>query len=217
MKQTARLPMEDDSQNELKPKWKELLYPVVIGLGVGAGGFCVMLAGYGVLFYYLWVFILPFIAVISLLSRPRSFRAFLIRFSLIAVLGAVLTGLGLGLLIIKKWSVCSDLNSIISELEDYRTANGAYPPGLSAVHKPNRLKIGEGRTTREGINLEGCSDYDAVFYLSPDEFLCIVPITKMLPMVFTRVYIYRWSTSEPRWRSEKLVWSLGVSEETPDK
>jgi hypothetical protein len=209
--------MEDKSQNGSKPKWKGLLYPLAVGLALGAGGFCVMMTGYGVLFYYLWFLILPFILVISVRFRPRSLRACLVRIGLIAATAAVLTGLGLGLLIVRRRSICSDLESLISELEDYRRANGAYPPDLSAIRRPEHLKIGEGRTAGTGINLEGCSEYDAVFYLLPDEFLCIVPITKMLPMVFTRVYVYRWSTSEPCWRSEKLVWTLGVSEEARDK
>jgi hypothetical protein len=209
--------VEDKLQSELKSKRERLLYPLAVGLGVGIGGFCIMMRGYGVLFYYLWVFILPFILVISLLSRPRSLQAYLVRVGLVVIIGAVLTCLGLGLLIMKKQSICSDLDSMISELEDYRKSNGAYPPDLSALRKPGHLRIGEGRTAETGINLEGCNDYDAVFYLSPDEFLCIVPITKVLPMSFTRIYVYRWSTSEPCWRSEKLVWSLGVSEEAQDK
>jgi hypothetical protein len=217
LKAAANSLMEDKSQNESKPRWKRLLYPLVAGLLLGAGGFHVMMTGYGVLFHYLWVFILPFVLVISLLFRPHSLQAYLVGLGLITVIAAVLTSLGLGLLIVKKRSVCSDLNPIISELEDYRKANGTYPPDLSAVRRPGHLKIGEGQTTGEGINLEGCSDYDAVFYLSPDEFLCIVPITKVLPMSFTRVYVYRWSTGQPRWTSEELIWSLSVSEETQDK
>ena len=190
---------------------RRFLFPLILGAGFGVVGFCLSLSGYVVPIVQLWPVTVVIVLVASApIRREQSSSPYLIRISIIATLLIALTGCGHGILLLRKWRVCQKLNPVISEIESRRKTSGTYPLDLSTLHLPDGLKIRTGKTTKAGLDLEEIGDADAVFYLSKDDLVCIVPVSKMLPMSFTRLYVLEWAAQEPHWKSDKIIWSFSV-------
>jgi hypothetical protein len=45
--------------------------------------------------------------------------------------------------------------------------------------------------------------------MTTNYFLCVVPVSKVLPLSFTRFYAYTRNIDESDWQWEKIVWMLG--------
>jgi hypothetical protein len=185
------------------------LFPLILGAVFGIAGFCLSLSGYVVPIVMLWPVTVVLLLVSSIpLRREQASPPYLVRVTVIAAMLILLAGCGHGARLLRKWAICQELGPVLSEIEALHKANGTYPLDLSAVHLPSGLRIRTGKMAGEGIDLEEVHDADAVFYLSKDGLLCIVPVTKMLPMSMTRFYVFRWSTEEPHWKSNKMIWSF---------
>lgn len=186
------------------------LYPFVIGGLLGTSGFFVMLLGYGVWLYYLRgliVFCLFVFLSISFLPL-RPLPLYLARLAIATMLCVLLTSAGLGILLLEKQATCRALVPVWVQLDYQRKATGSYPSTFSNIREPVGLKI-RWEITPTGIDVNGINRCDAVFYLSPTNCYCIVPITKILPWSFTRFYVYRWSTDQPQWIIEKVMMIWG--------
>ncbi|HUU70908.1 MAG TPA: hypothetical protein VM186_15375 [Planctomycetota bacterium] len=185
------------------------LYPVIAGSALGVGGLVAMLNGFGGYIYYLWWLLLPVIVVLSLARVGQRPLGRLGTFGVMAGLAASLTAAGVGVQILKKHSTCRAVDAVIAELEKHRALHGSYPADLAGIEKPADLVIKTSRTTPNRIMIEGINDCDAMFYLSSDNCLCLVPVTRTMPISITRFYAYQWCTDDPHWRLEKIIWWLG--------
>lgn len=189
---------------------KRLIYPITIGLLFGVAGFLLTVRGYAIYLYYSWILLLFLLAVISAPSKAaRTVTGYFLRMLLIAFIAVGLTAAGLGVLILQKQSTCRAISVTIACLENHRSKMGAYPSDLAGMDVPPDLRLRVNRIADSGISLEGIDECDAVFYLLPDRFLCVVPITKTFPISITRFYVYQWASDDPHWRTEKIVWLLG--------
>ncbi|HUW33484.1 MAG TPA: hypothetical protein VM223_17890 [Planctomycetota bacterium] len=181
------------------------LYPVIAGSALGVGGLVAMLNGFGGYIYYLWWLLLPVIVVLSLARVGQRPLGRLGTFGVMAGLAASLTAAGVGVQILKKHSTCRAVDAVIAELEKHRAAHGTYPADLAGIEIPADIVIKTSRITPTGILIEGINDCDAMLYLSPESCLCLIPLTKTIPMSFTRFYAYEWYTEDPHWRLQKII------------
>ena len=115
-------------------------------------------------------------------------------------------------------SRCKACEPILALLEQHRTEHGQYPLRLSEVQRFARaqhdagLAVAQGEFSEHGIDLDGINSHDALIFLNTNFVSCVVPVTKLLPMSFTHLYVYRWSNDDPFWKYEKLVWTLGLKD-----
>jgi hypothetical protein len=49
---------------------------------------------------------------------------------------------------------------------------------------------------------------DAVFYLAPDRFACVVPIQKPMFISITGFRVFRYSSGDPEWVQDYIVWMI---------
>jgi len=180
------------------------------GLVLGLAGAGVAWAGYGTLLYYArW----PLLAVSVLLALPGLFRKnplqFAVHWLLLAGIAAGIWQGGVWARKFQKMRVCRELDALIVRAEDFRAANGRYPETLGEVVFSTRLSMNTGHFGKSGIDLAGVNRHDATVYFSSNRFACVVPVTKMLPVSITRFYAYTWTSENPGWRCEKIVWFIG--------
>ncbi len=185
-------------------------YPILVGVVFGLIGAGVALTGFGALLFYGRY---PILAVSILLALPGLFRKnpvqFAVHWLLIAGIAAGVWQGGVWARKFQKLRICHELNALIPLVEAYREANGRYPETLGEVEFPTRLSLNTGHFGKSGIDLAGMNSHDATVYLATNRFACVVPVTKMLPMSITRFYAYAWTSEDPGWRCEKIVWFIG--------
>jgi len=85
--------------------------------------------------------------------------------------------------------------------------------GFALAQRDSGLDIAQGEFSGHGISLDGINSHDALVYLDTNFVSCVVPVTKQLPMSFTRLYVYGWSGDTPSWKYDKLVWTFGLKDE----
>lgn len=190
-----------------------LILGLVLSLLFGAAG----LAGYGVVVYYGWVFLLVFIFLIALpiIKRKPSITAYLscavILFAF-SIGGAFVGHWGRQLQCRSRSKACEP---ILALLQQHRDEYGQYPlrllevQGFERAQRDAGLVVAQGEFSEYGIDLDGINTHDALIFLGTNFVSCVVPVTKLLPMSFTRLYVYRWNNDDPFWKYDKLVWTLG--------
>ncbi|MFA6356622.1 MAG: hypothetical protein WCY23_05895 [Candidatus Omnitrophota bacterium] len=191
---------------------KQTLIKAII---LGAIGFWIAFKGYGVIFYYGWIFILLLLIVSSIPPKIENLiKNITINFVIIAVLSLSLTATGQGIRMFQKWQVCNKLNPVIAELEKYKKAKGEYPLSLDSISKPGNLKILAIREPEEdnSASLFALNENDAIIYLSKNTCGACVPVTKVLIFSFTRFYAYTYSSADSAWKLERVIWTwVGAS------
>jgi len=191
--------------------------PVIVGIVLGVGLCWLALAGYSVVIYYNWPIVLLVLLVIAALtvvcqrSATAYVRALLI-LVMLSVAAAIAGHWGRRLHCRNK---CQSCQPILELVEEYRTEHGHYPDKLAEVQGFARtqhdagLLIGEGEWSEHDMVLDGIDSHDALVYLGRDPVLCVVPVTKRLPLCATRLYVYLWNSDTRSWKYGKLIWFLG--------
>ena len=199
----------------MTPFRKSLLAGGALALLLGLAGW----SGYGVALYYILglplFFGLVLLARILADRREPSFRSFGATFAVLvglAFLGALAGHEGRRLSCLRTCGACAPL---LAALDQYQAEHGRYPsrleeaPGFPEAARTAGLRVSQGSFSKLGdMYLEGINDCDAMIYLSDADYVCAVPVTRLLPFSFTRFYVYSRASRDPRWRYEKVIWRL---------
>ena len=184
----------------------KIKYPIATGVACGLLGMAFSLTGYGVPLYYIRLLIF---GVFAVLAVPALFRKKVVQYFLhVALITVIATGLwyaGTTVRRIKKSIVCHELNTLIKQAQAFHEKNGQYPEQLDELNFSTRLRLNSRHVMESGIDLEGMNEHDATVYMSTNSFACVVPVTKVLPMSFTRFYVYMWTSDDPEWRYSKVI------------
>jgi hypothetical protein len=176
-------------------------------LGLTAGTLAV--AGYGYLLHY---FALPLLLIPLTLSARSLFDKkplqFLAQFAIIA--GFALLGWHLGTAAIRKraLSTCHKLDAYVDQAQLFRLHHGRYPTNLSEM-EDFRMPVESIRflhtAITSDIGLENIWECETTVLLSSNEFACILPVSKLLPLNSTRLYVYRWTSLDTHWKYDHYV------------
>ena len=185
--------------------------PVLLGLAFGIFCFFLALYGWGVLILYSWVLLVLCGIVLFLrywLIRSSSILESLASVVIVAVLVLVLSGIGCGLLLIRKEKICNNANYLISQVQQYRRIHGIYPDTGLILDNPMKLKyiFSQGQPDN-GLNIDEINHNDVIFYMRNDGYRCVVPVTKEIPLSITRFYVLERSAVETTWTYKKLIWT----------
>lgn len=187
---------------------------LLLALFLGAAG----LAGYGVVVYYNWLILLFVLLLLAAptVKRQPSAVAYLCAVTILVICstaGAFAGHWGRRLQCRSKCRACEPLLELV---EKHRDEHGQYPTTLSDVQgfalarRDSGLDVSQSEFSSHGISLDGINSHDALIYLDTNFVSCVVPVTKQLPMSFTRLYVYGWSSDAPSWKYDKLVWTIGL-------
>lgn len=177
------------------------------------------LTGYAVIVYYCWpvlLFVLLALATPALRHRPRVL-AFISAFVILTTLSTVGALTGHMARILHARRKCKACEPALELLQKHRFKNGQYPLELAKVEgwglaqAATDLRIAQGEFCKDGVDLDGINSHDALIYLDTNFVSCIVPVTRQLPVSITRFYVYRWTSDEPVWKYDKVVWFLGLT------
>jgi hypothetical protein len=108
---------------------------------------------------------------------------------------------------------------ILEALEKHKSEHGAYPDSLDALANIDDLRVGaeidirEGRFLEHGIDVGITDEADAVVYVGPGGYTCVVPIERRLPFSISRFYVYMRNSGESSWQHDYLVWMLSAVKE----
>ena len=103
---------------------------------------------------------------------------------------------------------------VIEALESYRSRHGSYPtslasiPDIETVMQSLPVTVGESNFTSMGLNVGDIARADVTLYLSPDQFVFLVPIEHWFPMSFTRFYVYLRTSKSSEWKKDYIGWHL---------
>ncbi len=118
---------------------------------------------------------------------------------------------------IRDWrceSICRKAQPLIDLLEKHRTEHGSYPAtlqdllGFGAWEERSGFSVRQGRYLRSELDVAGMEGADLTLYLTPLDYLCIVPLEQKLPMSITRFHILRRDSESPRWTRDFMIWSF---------
>jgi hypothetical protein len=183
------------------------LLVAVVFLGVST-------SGYGALFRYGWlIWLATVLLVVGLLSvRDGGSSQFVLNV-------VVVVAIGFGGMTVGNWtrrascySKCRSCQPVLDRLSAYRASQGAFPTNLQSFVFPQGITIQQCRLSGDGLDLIGLNQTDATLYLGTNGFLFVVPVTKILPISFTRFYAYVRSDRDRDWKYDHFVWRLGAIE-----
>ncbi len=194
-----------------------LVMGLVLALLLGVAG----LAGYGVVVYYNWLVLLFVLLLLAAptVKRQPSVMAYLCAVLILVVLSAAGAFAGHWGRRLQCRATCRACESLLTLVQEHRDEHGQYPSTLSEVQgfalakRDSGLDVAQGELSSHGISLDGINTHDALIYLDTNFVSCVVPVTKQLPMSFTRLYVYGWNTDTRSWQYDKLVWTLGLLNE----
>lgn len=188
--------------------------PIILGIILALLFGAVSWAGYSVVFYYTWLFIifLLFLLAAPIVKREPSVMAYLVAVVILvaASLAGVLAGHGIRQLHCRL--KCRACEPLLESLQKQRAENGCYPtnlmqvPDFARLQREAGLRISQGQFLKCGIDLKGINSNDALIYLSTNCVACVVPVTKQLFMSVTRLYVYAWNSNDRCWKYEKVIW-----------
>jgi hypothetical protein len=206
----------------------------VIGLPCALIPFLVSWYGYGSYMRYLWPFVLfaaafmgmmcvrgiwYAVATVNLIrssvrskAQDVSMKVSLLLFGIFCAAFFVGWGTGFASREIHCRGICGRCNPVFAALEEYKTQHGAYPlkldalPAFDTIQKTAGFSIGQGEYFSTGIDVEPTDDYDVVFYISSDAYLCLVPIEHRVFMSITRFNVYMRQSKDSIWRRDHIIW-----------
>jgi len=147
--------------------------------------------------------------------RPSGW-GYLVTLALYAAMSTLGAAGGHGLRMVRMRKVCRSVEPLLLQVEAHRAEHGKHPSRLADVEgfvsamNQAGLRVAQGNWSPDGLGLSGISHVDALIYLGEEEVACLVPVTKPLPLSFTRFYAYGWSSHRPSWEVERHVWWLGA-------
>lgn len=198
-----------------------LIKPIILGLIIGAVPFGVHITGYGSYWRYGWLIfalLISPIVIVFIIFRIKAFRKKTLSLSLciLSILFVILFPIGttfVGDQARKFHSrrVCLASEPILEALQQYKIGRGQYPESLEAI--PNiksilgnvGISIQQGEILENGISVENINNADATIYLMPDDFYCVVPIQKRIPISFTRFTIYSRNSKNTEWKCDSII------------
>ena len=107
---------------------------------------------------------------------------------------------------------------VLVALEAYRAEHGAYPEALAVISNIEALKSDAGivicddRFSKHGVDVGIMDNADAVIYLDPHRYTCVVPIERRLPMSFTPFYVYLRNSGDVAWVHDYIIWYIGIED-----
>lgn len=189
----------------------------VVAIAIGAFPFLAAYYAYGSYLRYTWPLVLPIAIVFGVMSvralrlmialvqgfakggfaAPKFLSATNLWVALAMCLG-FLAGWGAGVLTREAHcrGVCTKCNSIIVALDQYEAQHGLYPtsldsiPDMAALIEATGLVIDQGNVFENGMDVSKVDDKDALFYLTADAYMCVVPIERRCLVSITRFYVY---------------------------
>jgi hypothetical protein len=111
-------------------------------------------------------------------------------------------------------SKCRAAEPAIQILRKYQMDHGSYPSQLLQVPEFTSLAERAKVSIREGRDRYGASDVgffegpDMIVYLSPGDYLCVVPIERPFIMSITRFYVLRRNSITSTWSEDYFIWTL---------
>ena len=197
---------------------KKYLPSILFGLALFILGMMISLAGYGHVLVYGQLFIilgiLFFVVILTFRKKQSSFALYISNCVIVLLLG--ITGLAVGswTLVYRKKAVCAECDKVLAVLEKHKAQNGRYPETLSVVNvqEITDIAIQQEQMYEGGIDVVNINKADATIYLSPSEYLCLVPVTKRLPMSITRFYALERNNTVTKWKYQKFIWFLSASD-----
>ncbi len=166
--------------------------------------FFISLYGYANFFTPIYPFVVLMLAVLGVLIGFRGYRGNrqLWRVALEAISMAVLfdvsfiAGFGTGVLLRENHcrKICARFEAMIPALEEYRSQHGKYPVEIAQL---------------PGADERSADLAEATVYLSPEEYLCIVPIEEKIHL-FGRFLAYTRRSGERTWTRERIFYSSTV-------
>jgi hypothetical protein len=185
--------------------------PLIIGIIFGVIGSVIVFYGYGVYIEYLW---LVYFAGIIFVGLPTIFQKSLIQYFLNIFLVLLLPTISYfcssKIHVFQKSLICEEVNVLIDQVNNYHQKNGYYPSSLSALNFSTKLAIRAEPFEGNFVNYNNLNDYDVIVYMGQDGFICIVPVTKLLPISMTRMYRFIWTLQEKKWKYDVSIWTLEV-------
>jgi len=174
--------------------------------------FTVSIKGYGMVIHYGWLFwLIPILPVVGRLSLKRSGAlAFVLNSALVIAIGVA------GMLI-GDWSrraycfnKCRACEPMLEQLSAFQASHGGSLTNLPSLVMPRGITIQQRTLEGGGLDLDGVNQTDATLYIGTNSFVCLVPITKILPMSITRFYVYMRNEKDFDWKYDYIVWTIGV-------
>jgi len=114
---------------------------------------------------------------------------------------------------------CRDIRSrcepVFAALDEYRASHGSYPatlddvPGMARLREGAGIDLRQGRTNERAVCFQEAHDADAVIFLRPDAWVCIVPLERPFTLSLSRFYIYI-REAGGSWRLSHMVWTYSV-------
>lgn len=187
---------------------------LVSGIVLLAVGFVPAIYGYFYALIYMLYPLFILIAVLILISLPpEEHRTVSTIFACITIISFfAVSGVGTGTLYLAldRWAICRTLQPLTEELDSYERKHGAYPAHLSRLKTdvPGELTVRQVNMSESGSSYVDYNSSDAIFYLWENKYAVVVPVSKMLPMSFTRYYYFVRRNSEENWKYKKSIWYI---------
>lgn len=185
--------------------------PLVIGAFMGVAVVLVVLSGYGVLFYYLWPVYLVFVVFFGLATIfQKSFFQFLFNSIIVFLIPTIVYFLSCEIQVFRKSLIRNELNILIDQVNTFYKKNGNFPISLDELNFSTKLLIHTEVFDDEKLNYSALNENDVIVYMGKNGFICVVPVTKKLPISTTRLYRYIWTSKEQYWRYDFSIWTLEI-------
>jgi len=173
--------------------------------------FTVSINGYGMVIQYGWLFWLaPILLVVGLLSLKRCGVLAFVLYSVLVIT------IGVAGMLIGDWSrraycfnKCRACEPMLEQLSAFQSCHGGSLTNLPPLVMPKGITVQQRILSGDGLNLDDVNQTDATLYLGTSSFICVVPVTKILPMSFTRFYAYFRNEKDRNWKYDYSVWTLG--------
>jgi hypothetical protein len=186
-------------------------YAIIVGLVLGLVGFAFAVTGYGYALYY-WRY--PLLIVPIALAMPVLFKSLtqaVVVFVATSLISLSLWYAGIAARRVHALSTCRHVSEFIDAANSFKQTHGRYPTNIAetSCSLPKEMSFQFKQMGPNGQDLAGMNQYDVTVYASTNDLACVVPVTKMLFMSFSRFYVYSWSSKDPNWKYHKVVWHLG--------
>ena len=174
--------------------------------------FSATVSGYGMLVQYGWlIWLTAILLIVGLLSfRESGIAQFVLNAAVVVSIGIAVMLVGDSIRRAYCFNRCRACEPIMERLSALRSSQGAFPTNLPSSELPQGFTIQQRPFTGYDLDVGGVNQTDATLYLGTNSFVCVVPVTKMLPISFTRFYAYVRNDSDRHWRYEQITWTLGI-------
>lgn len=201
----------ENCSNYLIEKKVKLKEPLLVGSIFGLLVISIVFSGYGLFICYLCPVFFVGIAFIDLLTIfQKSFIQYIFNILLIFFIPTIFYFCSSEIQVFRKSLIRDEMNTL-NQVNEFHKKNGIYPEKLSALNFSTKLKIYTEKFYRDEVNFGHLNENDAVVYMGPDGFICLIPVTKVLPISITRIYKFVWTSENQTWEYNYSVWELTVS------